>query len=67
MMLFSGPKIFHLLFSLVKPFLSVNTVSKISIFDSNESIWKKEIESLIDTNQLPFRYGGTNPNPSLMD
>lgn len=63
----NSPRIFALLFALVKPFLSQNTVDKISIFDSNENAWKKAIEEVVDLNQLPVRYGGTNLSPTIMD
>lgn len=56
-----------MLFAIVKPFLSENTVNKISIFDSNEANWKKAVEEVIDPSQLPIRYGGRVENPALMD
>lgn len=64
---FTGPRIFSMLFAIVKPFLSENTVNKISIFDSNEANWKKAVEEVIDPSQLPIRYGGRVENPALMD
>jgi hypothetical protein len=56
-----------MLFALLKPFLSENTVSKISIYDSNENSWKPAVAEIIDVNQLPIRYGGNLLNPSVMD
>jgi hypothetical protein len=32
-----------ILFSLLKPFMSANTVSRVTIFDSNQEEWEKAI------------------------
>ncbi|XP_021946698.1 SEC14-like protein 2 isoform X2 [Folsomia candida] len=66
-LIINSPRIFSMLFAIVKPFLSENTVNKISIFDSNEANWKKAVEEVIDPSQLPIRYGGRVENPALMD
>jgi hypothetical protein len=55
----AGPRIFSLLFSMIKPFLSEATVSKIGIFDSNEKSWQKAVRDAVDEDQLPPKYGGT--------
>jgi len=55
---FAGPRIFSMLFAMIKPFLSEATVSKISIFDSNEKNWKKAVLEIVDEDQIPPKYGG---------
>ncbi|CAL8069642.1 unnamed protein product [Orchesella dallaii] len=53
------PKVFDVLFKLVKPFLSERTLSKIFIYDSNEAKWKHDMLKTLPADQIPVRYGGT--------
>jgi len=55
----NAPKVFSVLFNLVKPILSARTLSKIFIFDSNEVAWKKEIFGNLPLSQVLTQYGGT--------
>lgn len=53
------PKVFTVLFNLIKPFLTERTLSKISIFDSNSSKWRPQLEKVVDLGLLPEKYGGS--------
>jgi len=55
----NAPKIMPILFGLLKPFMSTNTVSRVSIFGSNEVVWRKVLLEDISTDQLIEGYGGT--------
>eukprot|EP00794_Sanderia_malayensis_P014099 gene14099-15571_t len=52
----NAPRLFPVLFALVKPFLSDATKQKIKVFGGN---WKQELLKNIDADQLPVHYGGT--------
>lgn len=52
------PKVFAVLFNMIKPFLSERTLSKISIFDSNASKWEPSLKKMVDSSMLPKKYGG---------
>jgi hypothetical protein len=56
------PRIFPLLFSLVKPFLDAKTVSKIQIFSHNP---KEKLLEVIDQEQLAISYGGKMVEPPV--
>jgi hypothetical protein len=55
----NAPKIFSILFALIKPILSARTLSKIQIFSSNSSKWKVALLNNIPADQIPVKYGGT--------
>lgn len=55
-----APKIFPLAYSLVKPFLSEATRSKVKILSAD---WKNELLEFIDGSNLPEFYGGTCRDP----
>ncbi len=59
----TAPKIFDLLFSLVKPLLSEKTLSKLSIFGNDPDIWKPALLAEIPAEILPVSYGGTMTDP----
>ncbi|CAC5415888.1 SEC14-like protein 2,SEC14-like protein 4,Putative SEC14-like protein 6,SEC14-like protein 3 [Mytilus coruscus] len=52
----NAPRIFPVIFRLVKPFLAEETAKKIHIFGSN---YKEELYKYIDKDQLPSHWGGT--------
>lgn len=52
-------KIMPILFSLLKPFMSATTVSRVMIFDSNREQWQKVLFSHIPTDQISPIYGGS--------
>jgi len=52
----NAPRIFPVLFALVKPFLGEETKRKIKIFGGS---WKRDLLKYIDVQQLPVHYGGT--------
>ena len=63
-----APKIFSILFALIKPLLSPVTLAKIKIYGSNSSKWKLALLNNIPADQIPVNYGGTaaaNANVSI--
>ncbi|ODM90280.1 SEC14-like protein 2 [Orchesella cincta] len=46
------------LYGMIRPLLSEHTASKISIYDSKEAEWKKAVQTLVEVEQIPVRYGG---------
>jgi hypothetical protein len=61
--LINAPKIFSLLYAMVKPLLPPNTVTKIKIFGSDKESWTPVIKNLIDNDQIGTNYGGTAVRP----
>ena len=57
------PKIFYILYTLIKPFLHPNTVKKICIFGHNTDQWKSALLQEIDAEHLPVHYGGSAADP----
>lgn len=57
------PSIFSVAFSMVKPFLSKATLTKISVFGSDKGEWSKALLEQIDANELPAHYGGCLTDP----
>ncbi|XP_022093237.1 SEC14-like protein 2 [Acanthaster planci] len=54
------PKIFPIIFALVRPFLRERTKQKIQILGSN---WREVLLKHIDANELPEFWGGTRHDP----
>lgn len=61
------PKVFAVLFNLIKPFLTERTLSKIKIFDSNANKWRPELEKFVVKGLLPKKYGGTRDDNKNME
>jgi hypothetical protein len=55
----NAPRIFAILFNIIKPLLTARTLNKIQIFDSNEAKWKEALLNNFPADQLPAEYGGT--------
>ncbi|RXG69993.1 SEC14-like protein 2 [Armadillidium vulgare] len=55
------PRLFSLVYNLVKPFLHENTIKKIRIY--GYSGWKEDILEEIDPDQLPAHFGGNLTDP----
>jgi hypothetical protein len=53
----NAPKIFSVLFNMLKPFTSKATLAKISIFDHNN--WQNEIGKQFPLELIPPKWGGT--------
>ena len=58
-----APKIFTVIFNLLKGFLHPLTVEKIRIFSNNREEWQAAILEEIEADQIPEMYGGILPNP----
>ncbi|EFX85496.1 hypothetical protein DAPPUDRAFT_300430 [Daphnia pulex] len=55
----NAPKLFTMVFSIVKPFLHQMTLDKINIFGFDKKEWSAALLKEIDAEQLPAQYGGT--------
>ncbi|CAG7824057.1 unnamed protein product [Allacma fusca] len=53
------PKLFSVLFALVKPLLAQRTLDKVQIHGYNEDKWGPVLLKLVPPDQLPVCYGGT--------
>uniref|UniRef100_G3VS19 SEC14 like lipid binding 4 n=2 Tax=Sarcophilus harrisii TaxID=9305 RepID=G3VS19_SARHA len=54
------PKLFPIVYNLVKPFISEKTSKKFVIMGAN---WKEDLQKFVDPDQLPAEYGGTLTDP----
>jgi len=55
----NAPKMFTMLFAIVKSLLSQSTIDKFRIYGTDENEWKAALLEHIDADQLPVHYGGT--------
>jgi len=51
--------VFSYIFSIVKPLLSTHTLSKVQMFDFNQTKWEQALLKAIPPESLPLEYGGT--------
>ena len=58
-----APKMFTIIWNLMKSFLSAATLDKIKIFGCDSNEWKSALLEEIDADQLPVIYGGTMTGP----
>jgi hypothetical protein len=56
------PKVFSVLFNIIKPFLTERTLAKIQIHDANVSKWKPALLKTCPASHLPQKYAGLNSN-----
>jgi len=55
----NAPKVFHILFALIKPIMHSRTLSKVQIFDGNSSKWQQSLFKIMARDQIPPHWGGT--------
>ncbi|CAG7833049.1 unnamed protein product, partial [Allacma fusca] len=55
----NAPRIFALMFGLIKPLLTPRTLEKVQIWGSNSNKWKVALLKIIPADQLLPAYGGT--------
>lgn len=60
---YTAPKLFTIMFNMMKPFLNPATVAKVRIFGHNKEEWLAALLEEIDADQLPAFYGGTMTDP----
>ncbi|KAL1440162.1 hypothetical protein MTO96_009972 [Rhipicephalus appendiculatus] len=65
------PSLFSVLFNLIKPLLTGNTLTKVHVLGKGDN-WKEEILKYVDADQLPKQWGGNcvdeiNRRPILLD
>jgi CRAL/TRIO domain len=58
-----APKIFTVVFSMFKPFMTQSTIDKFRIFGTDKDEWIKALLEDIDRDQLPKHWGGTMIDP----
>jgi len=49
----NAPKIFSIVYKLIKPILSARTISKIQIFDDDKKVWKEALMSKMPETSIP--------------
>lgn len=59
-----APKLFTIVFNIVKPCLHQATVNKVRIYGANKAEWLNAILDEVDADQLPAFYGGTMSDPN---
>ncbi|XP_034942104.1 SEC14-like protein 4 [Chelonus insularis] len=59
----NAPKVFAFAFSIAKKFMNEYTISKIQIYKTDSSKWKKAIFKLVPKESLPAHFGGTLTDP----
>ena len=59
----TAPKLFTLLWNVIKPVLHKVTVDKVRIFGCDPNEWKAALLEEIEADQLPVIYGGTLTDP----
>lgn len=59
----NAPKMFHVAYGLVKPFLADETAKKIHVYGTIAEAWQRALGEDIDSSQLPAYYGGTKTDP----
>jgi hypothetical protein len=59
----NAPKIFAVLYSMMKPFMHEKTRNKVRIYSHDSDQWKAVLLEEIDPDQLPVCYGGTLTDP----
>jgi hypothetical protein len=59
----NAPKIFSLLYSMIKPFMHEKTRNKVQIYSYDPAQWQAALLEDIDPEELPACYGGTKTDP----
>ncbi|XP_046633862.1 SEC14-like protein 2 [Daphnia pulicaria] len=63
MFIINAPKIFTVIFNIIKPFLHQATLDKIRIFGYDKEEWAAALLEEIEADNLPLYYGGTMVDP----
>jgi hypothetical protein len=56
----NAPRIFSIIFGIIKPVLSAKTLSKVEIFNYDPEKWMPFLSEFIPLSSLPTSFGGTN-------
>ena len=59
----AAPKIFTLMFAMIRPLLTQVTLDKVRLFGEDRNEWTSALLEEIDADQLPVHYGGTMTDP----
>ena len=63
LLLGAAPKIFSLVFAMVKPLMTQVTLDKLKVYGNDRAEWTAALLEEIDADQLPAHYGGTMTDP----
>lgn len=55
----SAPRVFAIVFNIIKKFIHAYTVSKIRIYKSDSKKWQDAIKEYVDDDNLPMFLGGS--------
>ena len=58
-----APRIFSIVWALIRPFMHENTAKKVQIFGHDKAQWKAALLENIDPSELPAFYGGSRTDP----
>ena len=59
----AAPRIFQLIYTMMKPFMHQVTIDKVKIYGTDKKEWTAALLEDIDADQLPAYYGGTLRDP----
>ena len=63
LLLGAAPKIFSLVFAMVKPLMTQVTLDKLKVYGNDRAEWTAALLEEIDADQLPAHYGGKLTDP----
>lgn len=58
-MIINAPKLFYIIFNLIKPLIPKETLEKVEIFGADPEKWKKAISARLPLELIPPHWGGT--------
>lgn len=59
----NAPKLFTVIYNIMKPFMHQATIDKMRIFGSDKEEWTAALQEEIEADSLPVHYGGTMVDP----
>jgi hypothetical protein len=59
-MLINTPAIFELILTVLRPIMSPLTRQTLKVYNTNKQQWQAELLRIVDKDELPIEYGGTN-------
>ena len=63
----SAPKLFTVIYNMMRPFMHQVTIDKVCVYGFDKNEWKSALLKDIDADQLPEHYGGTMTDPATGD
>lgn len=56
----AAPSIFELILNVIRPIMSPLTRRTLKVYNANKQSWQTELLRIVDKEELPVEYGGTN-------